>query len=232
MSLPPRDQRHQYLRFEGLQYTDADIIDFEMRLAKIYRRERGTDPRQRGSESLLDQDLVCGGFSGYTPSYTLIRDPMLRLCHRLISCSIAERSQAPEKVTVTDLFYLRGMDVGSVNVPYLLARYLRLFASGRKQGAMISRGVDGDCARPPFIDMAELVRLYICAELDDTWVWVPAGPTRQEGDAVGVAEEASMAPGGGDEDEEMPQAVPPPPRTQGERIARLEEEVHGMREAP
>ncbi|GKD47563.1 hypothetical protein Tco_1276539, partial [Tanacetum coccineum] len=43
-------------------------------------------------------------------------------------------------------------------------------------------------------------------------------------------EEASVAPGGGDEDKEMPQAVPPP-RTQGERIARLEEEVHGMREA-
>ncbi|GKF15557.1 hypothetical protein Tco_0057019, partial [Tanacetum coccineum] len=32
------------------------------------------------------------------------------------------------------------MDIGSVNVPYLLARYSRLFASGRKQVAMISRG--------------------------------------------------------------------------------------------
>ncbi|GJY65894.1 hypothetical protein Tco_0468132 [Tanacetum coccineum] len=59
---------------------------------------------------------------------------------RLIVCSIAGRSQAPKKVVVTDLFYLRGMDVGSVNVPYLLARYLRMFASGRKQGAMISGG--------------------------------------------------------------------------------------------
>ncbi|GJW80328.1 hypothetical protein Tco_0144303 [Tanacetum coccineum] len=75
-------------------------------------------------------------------------------------------------------------------------------------------------------DMAKLVRLQICVELDDTWAWVPAGPARQEGDAGGVAEEAPVAPGGGDEDEEMPQAVPPPPRTQGERIARLEEEVH------
>ncbi|GKE93471.1 hypothetical protein Tco_1574566, partial [Tanacetum coccineum] len=56
-------------------------------------------------------------------------------------------------------------------------------------------------------------------------------PARQEGDAGGVAEEAPVAPGGGDEDEEMPQAVPPTPRTQGERIARLEEDVHGMREA-
>ncbi|GKF80806.1 hypothetical protein Tco_0239408 [Tanacetum coccineum] len=41
---------------------------------------------------------------------------------QLIACSIAGSSQAPEKVTVTDLFYLRGMDVGAVNFPYLLAR--------------------------------------------------------------------------------------------------------------
>nr|GEZ25053.1 hypothetical protein [Tanacetum cinerariifolium] len=47
---------------------------------------------------------------------------------------------APEKVTVTDLFYLWGMDVGLVNIPYLLARYLRLFDSGRKRMAMISGG--------------------------------------------------------------------------------------------
>nr|GEY59983.1 hypothetical protein [Tanacetum cinerariifolium] len=39
---------------------------------------------------------------------------------RLIACSIAERSQAPEKVIVIDLFYLRGLDVDSVNIPYLL----------------------------------------------------------------------------------------------------------------
>ncbi|GKE27794.1 hypothetical protein Tco_1443178, partial [Tanacetum coccineum] len=32
IALPPRDHRHQYLRFEGLQYTDADIVDFETRL--------------------------------------------------------------------------------------------------------------------------------------------------------------------------------------------------------
>ncbi|GJW89307.1 hypothetical protein Tco_0164647 [Tanacetum coccineum] len=39
MALPPRDQRHQYLRFEVLQYTEADIADFETRLARIYKRE-------------------------------------------------------------------------------------------------------------------------------------------------------------------------------------------------
>ncbi|GKF48403.1 hypothetical protein Tco_0141654, partial [Tanacetum coccineum] len=78
--------------------------------------------------------------------------------------------------------------------------------------------------------MVELVRLQICIDLDDTWSWVPTGPAKQEGDAGGVTEEALVAPGGGDEDEEMPQAIPPPPRTQGERIAQLEENVHGIRE--
>nr|GFA90732.1 hypothetical protein [Tanacetum cinerariifolium] len=33
MALPPRDQRHHYFSFEGLEYTDADITDFEDRLA-------------------------------------------------------------------------------------------------------------------------------------------------------------------------------------------------------
>ncbi|GJU75792.1 hypothetical protein Tco_1272862 [Tanacetum coccineum] len=91
-------------------------------------------PDKGGSEGLLDGDLICCRFPWHNPSYNLIRDSILRLCHRLIACSIDGRSQAPKKVTVTDLFYLRGMDVGSVNVSYLLARYLRLFAAGRKSG--------------------------------------------------------------------------------------------------
>ncbi|GKB95279.1 hypothetical protein Tco_0981416 [Tanacetum coccineum] len=39
MDVPPKDQRHPYLRFEGLEYTDVDIVDFQMRLGKIYGRE-------------------------------------------------------------------------------------------------------------------------------------------------------------------------------------------------
>ncbi|GKC16446.1 hypothetical protein Tco_1013228, partial [Tanacetum coccineum] len=78
-----------------------------------------------------------GDFLGTAPSYTVIRDPIMWLCNRLIACSIAGRSQALKKVISTDLFYLRGMDVGSVNVPYLLARYMRRFDSGRKHEAMI-----------------------------------------------------------------------------------------------
>ncbi|GKA22602.1 hypothetical protein Tco_0708564 [Tanacetum coccineum] len=94
-----------------------------------------------------------GDFLSTTPSYTLIRDPILGW-----------------------------MDVGSVNVPYLLARYLRLFAARRKSGAHISGGqfvarlaehfglltteILGELTvialELPVIDMAELVRLQIC----------------------------------------------------------------------
>ncbi|GJU14196.1 hypothetical protein Tco_1136592 [Tanacetum coccineum] len=41
--------------------------------------------------------LSKGDFLSSAPFYTAIRDPMLRLCHRLIVCSITGRSQAPEK---------------------------------------------------------------------------------------------------------------------------------------
>nr|GEY14774.1 hypothetical protein [Tanacetum cinerariifolium] len=37
--LPPREQRHKFLRYEGLEYTDSDISDFESRLERIYTRE-------------------------------------------------------------------------------------------------------------------------------------------------------------------------------------------------
>ncbi|GKB50681.1 hypothetical protein Tco_0901434 [Tanacetum coccineum] len=98
-----------------------------------------------------------GDFLGPPPSYTLIRDPVLR-----------------------------GLDVGSVNIPYLLARYLRRFAAGRKSGALISRGQFIARLAEHFrllieerlqgltviirellvIDMAELVRLQIYMEID------------------------------------------------------------------
>nr|GFA31227.1 hypothetical protein [Tanacetum cinerariifolium] len=122
---------------------------------------------------------------------------------------------------MTDLFYLRGMDAGSVNVPYLLARYLRLFATGRKHGAMISGAQFVACVAEHFGLLNGERFQGLTMIMRDLHVI-----DMHEGDVGGVAEEASVAPGGGDEDEEMPQAVSPPPRTHGERIAYLEEEVH------
>ncbi|GJX12175.1 hypothetical protein Tco_0202034 [Tanacetum coccineum] len=186
MALPSREQRHRFLRYEGLEYTDIDIEDLEVRLARIYRREvhrvqvfnfgglpdlmaEGLSARMlkehrddQGVSLFTNQawrmlfdirgpfvhELILEFFSTFRFGQAILDlDPpgalqfqlggARRLCHRLIACSIAGRSQAPEKVTVTDLFYLRGMDVDSVNVPYLLAIYLRLFAAERKSGAHI-----------------------------------------------------------------------------------------------
>ncbi|GJW50773.1 hypothetical protein Tco_0092124 [Tanacetum coccineum] len=200
-------------------------------------------------------------FLGTAPSYIAIQDPILRLCHRLIACSIAGRSQAPEKVIVTDLFYLRRMDVYSVNVPYLLARYLRLFTAGRKSGAYISGGqfvaqlvehfglltmeiLGGLMVIAPelsIIDMTKLVRLQICAQFNDTWVWVAMGPERQPDAVAGtpaIVEDAPIVDKG---DQAIPAPVhapqqppPPPPavvRIMPQRMARLEADVHKIRGA-
>ncbi|GJY23831.1 hypothetical protein Tco_0397489 [Tanacetum coccineum] len=68
-------------------------------------------------------------FLGPAPSYVLIRDPVRRLCHRMIAYSISGKGQAPEKVTGVDLFYLRSMDRGTTNVPHPLAQYRRKLGS-------------------------------------------------------------------------------------------------------
>ncbi|GJT96831.1 hypothetical protein Tco_1092349 [Tanacetum coccineum] len=86
MALPPRDQRHQYLRFEGLQYTDTDIMDFEERLDRIYNRE---------VYSLAELE---GGYL------------RLEACWLDWRSNIAGRSQAPEK-KVTETIVLSKRDV-------------------------------------------------------------------------------------------------------------------------
>ncbi|GKB10629.1 hypothetical protein Tco_0844552 [Tanacetum coccineum] len=207
----------------GLEYTDTDIADFEERLEMIYSREihrvqvvdfkrmlelmkdglfarmvmehhdnvgvvvftsrawgrlfdtRGplvwelileflstlifgeseSERMIHGKGDLHDywRDISTDGyFLGPPASYTLIRDPELRLCHRMIAHSIASRSQSPKK----------GL---TIIAPVL-----------------------------PVIDMAELVRLQICMEIDDTWAWVAQGPERHQVTAVDAPEAAEDAP--------------------------------------
>ncbi|GJT81035.1 hypothetical protein Tco_1055377 [Tanacetum coccineum] len=155
-------------------------------------------------------------------------------------------ARPPKKVTMTDLFYLRGLDVRSVNIHYLLARYLRKsrahisggqfvarylrrFADGRKSKAHISGGQF-------IIDMAELVRLQIYVQLYDTWVWVANGPERQPDAIAGARAIAEDAPAVDEGDQavlapvQAPQQPPLPPpaptRTMPQRMARLEKDVH------
>ncbi|GJW60328.1 hypothetical protein Tco_0109663, partial [Tanacetum coccineum] len=357
--LPPRDQRHLWIRYQVEGYTEEIIHDFEQRLGTIFGRQvnrvhildfegltlelwqdlaegmRMVYTRDDGQEEFIleffstcrirdemgldvagtlcfqlggarrsmtwrqfilalglhtAEEMAEDGFSMYwlgserlipdkgdlsdyrveissskdflrgAPSYTYIRDPTQRLCHKLISYNISERGQAPEKVTATDLFYLRSMDRGAANVPYLLAQYLFRHAEGRKSGARLSEGhfirrlahlfglVSDDGLRGlsivarelPLIDMGELVKLNIYMEIGDDWAWVAPGPKRQHVVAVGAsgaAEDAHAVDEGVQADltpVQAPHQPPPPPPTAGrtipQRLGRLEEEVHGLRQ--
>nr|GEV63072.1 hypothetical protein [Tanacetum cinerariifolium] len=157
-------------------------------------------------------------FLGPDPSNVFIRDHVRRLCHKIISCSIYNRGQAPEKVTDVDLFYLRIMDRGTANISYLLAQCLFRHAEGRKSRARLSwgyfigrlathfglvsdqwlRGLSVVTHELLLINLHELGRLNICKRIGDAWAWAP-------------------------------QPSPPAPKTMPQRIARLKDEVHELR---
>ncbi|GJU70387.1 hypothetical protein Tco_1256646 [Tanacetum coccineum] len=119
------------------------------------------DLRDYWMEISFDRD-----FLGLSPSYVFILDPVRRLCHRMIAYSISGKGQAPKKVIGVDLFYLRSMDRGTANVPYLLAQYLFRHAKGRKSGTRIG----------------------------DSWAWVASGPERQPDATVGASRATEDAP--------------------------------------
>nr|GEV73691.1 hypothetical protein [Tanacetum cinerariifolium] len=117
----------------------------------------------------------------------------------------------PDKINIhVGAYARRGMDVGSVNIPYLLDRYLRLFASGRKRGAMIYggqfvarlaknflllteerlQGLMVIVRDLPMIDMTELVRLQIYYSDTHTAPQLPtAGPARTMSQRLGMLED-------------------------------------------
>ncbi|GJR92394.1 hypothetical protein Tco_0264568 [Tanacetum coccineum] len=124
LPLPPRDQRHLWLRYQVEGYTEEIVHDFKMRIKTIFgtmvrriRDEMGLDAAAEemaedgfgaywlGSERVIPDkgdlsDYWVEIFSGRdflrgAPSYTYIKDPVRRLCHRLISYSISGRGKAP-----------------------------------------------------------------------------------------------------------------------------------------
>ncbi|GJT70750.1 hypothetical protein Tco_1030036 [Tanacetum coccineum] len=172
-------------------------------------------------------------FLGPASSYVYMKDPVRRLCHRMISYNISGRGQAPEKVTGIDLFYLKSMDRGTANISYLLAWYLFRHTKGRKSRArsfgrhfigrlatnfgLVSderlRGLSMITRELPMIDLHELVRLNICKRLGDTWAWIALGPERRS-DAVASSLEATRDAPAVDEGapaDPAPMQAPQPP---------------------
>ncbi|GJS95081.1 hypothetical protein Tco_0802049 [Tanacetum coccineum] len=193
-----------------LGLDEADTLCFQLGGARRSTRAipNNRDLRDYWIEVSSDRD-----FLEAAPSYVYIRDPMRRLCHRMVSYNIFGRGQALEKVTATDLIYLRSMDQVTINVRYLLAQYLFRHAEGRKIGArmlgghFIGRlaahfglvsdeglmGLTVITREPPMIDMDELVKLNICVKVGDTLAWVASGPERQQVVTVGAPKVAKDA---------------------------------------
>ncbi|GKC75791.1 hypothetical protein Tco_1126565 [Tanacetum coccineum] len=88
MALPPRDQRHEWLRFNTQGYSKEEEQDYEIRLAKIYYKKihriqvldfaRYSPVLVRRTKTIVKHETMKaseGDFLGLPPSYTLIREP-------------------------------------------------------------------------------------------------------------------------------------------------------------
>nr|GEY13653.1 hypothetical protein [Tanacetum cinerariifolium] len=176
MALLPRDQRHPYLMIEGLEYTDADIADFKIRLGKVYSREvhrvlvldfeslsvemaegltsmmlidhkdpqRQSVSTRRAWRQLFEVrgplvfELIMKFFSTFRFGEVILDIDVADTLHFGFEVThsrgdadcwfcIVGRSQAPEKVTVTDLFYLRSMDWAMISGGQFVARLTKHF---------------------------------------------------------------------------------------------------------
>nr|GEU69212.1 hypothetical protein [Tanacetum cinerariifolium] len=126
------DQRYQYLRFEGLEYIDADVADFKGRLSRIYGKE-----------------------ASYELERVYSRDLMLRLCHMLIACSIVGRSQAPIKgltVIVRDLLVIDMDELVRLKICKELADTWAWVASGPERQPDAADGALMDARSAPDIN--------------------------------------------------------------------------------
>ncbi|GJT07974.1 hypothetical protein Tco_0842436 [Tanacetum coccineum] len=78
MVLPPCEQRHRFLRYEGLDYPDTNIVDFEGRLSRIHMREvhRVTIFNFRGLLDLMAEGLTARMMMEHRDKSVLVCSPV------------------------------------------------------------------------------------------------------------------------------------------------------------
>ncbi|GKE57368.1 hypothetical protein Tco_1496553 [Tanacetum coccineum] len=218
MALPPREQRHRFLRYEGLEYTDSDIADFESRMAMEHRDEAGV------VVFTIRLGVGCmfqlGGARRRLSWRQFILALRLHTREEMESPSFARRFAAGRK---------SGVHIYGGQFVARMAEHFRLLTTE------ILGGLTVISLELPIIDMAELVRLQICMQFDDTWAFVAMGPERQPdatASAPAVAEDAPTVDEGDQAVSAPVQAPPPLPpaaKTVPQRLGRLEEDVQGLR---
>ncbi|GKA64901.1 hypothetical protein Tco_0764608, partial [Tanacetum coccineum] len=201
MALPPRNERHLWLRVYVLNF-DLSTEEMEQVMTERLRMEQVMTERLRMGHTDAQGKIFLtsyawralfgirglaywvdnlreiafkaelrdywtrisfvGDFLSTVPSYTLIREPLRRLCHRLIAFSIDEKGQAPEKG-------------GRMSGGYFIAQlgvYFRVITEKSLQALTMG------FRELTTIDVDELVRLRICVRLGDVVTWVVLGPQR------------------------------------------------------
>nr|GEY41985.1 hypothetical protein [Tanacetum cinerariifolium] len=96
--------------------------------------------------------------------------------------------------------------------------------------------IDNYCPTLPVIDMAELVRLQICKNIEDTWAWVAQGTKRQQVATTGTPKPVEDVPVVDEGAQAIPAPVqaPQPPlasRSMPPRMFIIEEDVRKIRGA-
>ncbi|GKD84343.1 hypothetical protein Tco_1355497, partial [Tanacetum coccineum] len=188
MDFPPRYQRHQYLRFEGLQYIDVDIANFETRLGKIYKREvhRVYIFTFGGLTKVMDEGL---------------RVRMLMEHRDAQGQSGARRHMSWRQfILALGLHIIEEMETAGFGL-YWIKSGRQISNKGDLSAYWREISFEGDflgltmiVRDLPVIDMAELVRLQFYIDLDDTWTWVAPIPEKQQVVVVGALDTAEDAP--------------------------------------
>ncbi|GJW30314.1 hypothetical protein Tco_0047189 [Tanacetum coccineum] len=141
-------------------------------------------------------------FLGPAPSYVHIRDPVRRLCHRMIACTISGRGQGPEKGRKSEARLSEGYFIGRLTEHFGLLARLNICRRFGDTWAWVAPGPE----RQP-------VAAADALEADED------APDAAEGAHADLA--PAQAP--------PPPPPAPQPRTMSQRIERVEEEMCDLR---
>ncbi|GKD62505.1 hypothetical protein Tco_1300014, partial [Tanacetum coccineum] len=203
--LPHRDLRHPWLKYQVEGYDEGLHSEEEMAEAGFGAYWSGIERVIPDKGDLRDYWIEISSnrdFLGPAPFYVHIRDPVRRLCHKMIACSISGRGQGAEKGRKSGARLFGGHFIGR-----LAAHFGLVSDEGLRGLSIIAREL-------PVIDLHELSRLNICLRFDDTWAWVAQGLERQQAATVGAhgaAEDAYTADEGAQAVPAPVQAPQPPP---------------------
>ncbi|GKB03982.1 hypothetical protein Tco_0832125 [Tanacetum coccineum] len=216
--LPPRDQRHLWLRYQVEGYTEEIVHDFEQRLKTIFGRH-DLAKRMRMVYTVDDGQELGGARRSMTwRQFILVLG--LHTAEEMAEDEFGAYWLGSERL-IPDKGDLRG------------GMHLKRHIDGRKSDARLSggyfigrlahhfglvsddglRGLSVVARELPLIDMGELVKLNICMDIGDDWAWVAPGPEREQVATAGT-----------------PRAAEDAPAVDEGRLGRLEEEVQGLRQ--